>query len=174
MDLDFKTKIKLASFAIIVLGFMIGYKVIRPDRANRLTSLKRGITEMRQRSVLLDEVYNISAGLEKYQGSLFVSDAPSVLVNTINRFATDSGVRIRNLRPQKAVTKEFYGLMPLGLELEGSYHQIGQFLSLVENYTAMIRLLEIDIKRPQLYESSAPTPLLNAKLKLEGVFIIKD
>jgi type IV pilus assembly protein PilO len=62
------------------------------------------------------------------------------LLRRIQTLAVQSSLTIRGFRPQAVNTHEMYAEWPIGLELEGTYHNLGAFLDSVSKFPRIINI----------------------------------
>jgi type IV pilus assembly protein PilO len=69
------------------------------------------------------------------------------LLEDISRTAQGVGLVERLFDPQNEIQREFYAELPIRLRYEGSYHEIGQFISEVAAMPRIVTLHDIQITR---------------------------
>ena len=69
---------------------------------------------------------------------------PEILRN-INKLAGASGVKINFFKPGSPIPKEKYTEIPLDIEITGTYHDIGRFLSYLNNMERIVNVTSIDL-----------------------------
>jgi len=74
------------------------------------------------------------------------------LLDDITFIATASGLKITSIKWGDEVEREFYTELPLFIDVDGSYHQFGQFVSDVANLPRIVSLHEFDITSNKLGE----------------------
>jgi type IV pilus assembly protein PilO len=62
------------------------------------------------------------------------------LLRRIQTLAVQSSLTIRGFRPQAVNTHEMYAEWPIGLELDGTYHNLGAFLDSVSKFPRIINI----------------------------------
>lgn len=70
----------------------------------------------------------------------------AVLLDDISQQASLSGLRIKNFTPQQPAAKSFYSEEPIELELLGSYHNFGEFVSSLSKLSRIVTLHNFSIK----------------------------
>lgn len=68
------------------------------------------------------------------------------LLRRIQTLATQSHLTIRGFKPQAIKAHELHAEWPIGLELEGTYHNLGLFLDRVSKFPRIINVGSIGIK----------------------------
>jgi type IV pilus assembly protein PilO len=60
--------------------------------------------------------------------------------------ATQSNLTIRGFTPQAVATRQMHAEWPIGLQLEGTYHNLGAFLERVSKFPRIINVNAIRIR----------------------------
>jgi type IV pilus assembly protein PilO len=68
------------------------------------------------------------------------------LLRRIQGMATQSNLSIRGFVPRAVTTRQLYAEWPIGLQLEGTYHNLGRFLERVSKFPRIINVSTINIK----------------------------
>jgi type IV pilus assembly protein PilO len=67
------------------------------------------------------------------------------LLRRVQAMATDSRLTIRGFTPQPVTRKDLHAEWPIGLQLEGTYHDLGAFLERVSKFPRIINVGNIKI-----------------------------
>lgn len=73
------------------------------------------------------------------------TQVPSLLED-ISDTASAAGLKQRLFEPGKETEKEFYAVLPIKMQLTGSYHQFGEFVSDIAALSRIVTLHDIQIK----------------------------
>jgi type IV pilus assembly protein PilO len=84
---------------------------------------------------------NFSTMLNKLPGKTEVDD----LNEDISRTALSVGLEEKVFDPQTEIQRDFYAELPIRLRYEGSYHEIGQFISDIAQLPRIVTLHDIQI-----------------------------
>jgi type IV pilus assembly protein PilO len=68
------------------------------------------------------------------------------LLRRVQGMATESSLTIRGFTPQAVAKKQLHMEWPIGLKLEGRYHDLGAFLERVSKFPRIINVGDIKIK----------------------------
>jgi type IV pilus assembly protein PilO len=71
------------------------------------------------------------------------------IVSGLEQLARESRLRIKSFQPQGTVRKDFYEDWPILLSLEGNYDNLGTFFEKVSQFTRIINVENITIKKVQ-------------------------
>lgn len=92
------------------------------------------------------------------------------LLRRIQTLATQSNLTIRGFRPQPISTKEIHAEWPIGLELEGTYHNLGAFLDRVSRFPRIINVGSLVISN-----KDNPTPAATINVSCTATtFVLVD
>lgn len=100
----------------------------------------------KNRKAYIDQISN----LEK---QFYDEDQVSELIGSVSEIAKETGITINSSKQYEykgndAITKNpFYRPILIKLELEGKYHNFGEFVNRLERNSKMIRIYEINIQR---------------------------
>jgi len=72
-------------------------------------------------------------------------EIPSLLTS-ISRVGSTSGLAFLLFQPEKEVNKEFYKEIPVSIKVEGSYHQVTNFLFQITKLNRIVNINKVDIK----------------------------
>lgn len=124
---------------------------LRQARAG-LNQYKKGASEIRALETSLDSLKAMYANSEN---KIFSESEVTALLDDISKKALDSGLKIMQIRPQglsadwekEIIDSAGLRLLPLALRLELSsgYHQLGRFLSALEN-NPLISVAELKLR----------------------------
>lgn len=113
----------------------------------RVTTKLRGI-EMKAKSLdalkleytdLIDRYHEIEALLPE------VKQIPSLLVQ-LHRTSSLTGTKISKVEPMPIMEQDFYNVASFRIELSGTYHDFGQFMSYVANYPFIANISGVEIE----------------------------
>ena len=68
------------------------------------------------------------------------------LLRRVQAMATQSNLTILGFTPQAVTTRELHAEWPIGLQLEGTYHNLGAFLERVSKFPRIINVNSIEIQ----------------------------
>tara|TARA_R110000868_G_scaffold380784_1_gene646894 strand:+ start:69128 stop:69745 length:618 start_codon:yes stop_codon:yes gene_type:complete len=116
----------------------------------------------------LTKDYQMTANLSEYESRYltvqnelhaFVDKLPDQtevpnLIETLNQTAKKLTVDVVTLKVGKVVSRDFYKMQPLELNVQGTYHNLAAFISALENMPALMSVVRFDLT-PEL--NSAPT-----------------
>lgn len=140
--------------AIVVLG--LGYVLLVSDKIDTLDSVVAEETTLKQQ---YQAKYHISANLELFKQQmieaeeLFATQLKSLpeshetpgLLDDITFVGTTSGLNFVKLNWQPEITQEIYIELPIDIEVIGTYHEFGNFVSKIAGLPRIVTLHDFDI-----------------------------
>ena len=119
-------------------------------RQVQLTSLNDSIVKGNATAKKLPEfraqVSELEARLQNLKAVLPDEKDVADLLRRIQAMATQSNLTIRGFAPQTTSRKTMHAEWPIGLKLEGTYHDLGAFLERVSKFPRIINVDNIKIK----------------------------
>ncbi len=91
------------------------------------------------------EVGELEAQLERLRAVLPEEQDVADLLRRVQGMATQSRLAIKGFTPQVVTRQQLHAEWPIGLELEGTYHDLGAFLERVSKFPRIINVGNIKI-----------------------------
>lgn len=140
--------------AIVVLG--LGYVLLISGKIETLDRVVAEETTLKQQ---YQAKYHISANLELFKQqmieaeNLFATQLKSLpeshetpgLLDDITFVGTTSGLNFVKLNWQPEITQEIYIELPIDIEVIGTYHEFGNFVSKIAGLPRIVTLHDFDI-----------------------------
>ena len=121
------------------------------ERRGQLASIhaeiERGRATARRLPQFRQEVVTLEAQLEQLRAVLPEEQDVADLLRRVQGMATQSNLTIRGFTPRAVATRQLHAEWPIGLELEGTYHNLGDFLERVSKFPRIINVSGIKIKK---------------------------
>jgi len=108
--------------------------------------IQRGLTTARRLPEFRRQVADLEAQLERLRPVLPSEKDVADLLRRIQGMATQSSLTIRGFAPQPVATRTMYAEWPIGLQIEGTYHNLGSFLERVSKFPRIINVTGMHIK----------------------------
>lgn len=119
-------------------------------RAAQLATLRaevdRGLTTARRLPEFRREVGQLEAQLGRLRAVLPEEQDVADLLRRVQAMATQSRLTIRGFTPRAVTRRQMHAEWPIGLELAGTYHDLGAFLERVSKFPRIINVGNIHIK----------------------------
>ena len=123
------------------------------DIASRETQLatinqqiERGLNTAKRLPEFRREVEALEAQLERLRAVLPEEQDVGDLLRRVQAMATQSRLTIRGFTPRSVTRRQMHAEWPIGLQLEGTYHDLGTFLERVSKFPRIINVGSIHIK----------------------------
>ncbi len=110
------------------------------------TDINKGLATARKLSEFRQEVGQLEDRLERLRPVLPEEKDVADLLRRIQAMATQSNLAIKGFAPAPVVQKQMYAEWPIGLELEGTYHNLGAFLDRISKFPRIINVTGMKIK----------------------------
>jgi type IV pilus assembly protein PilO len=108
--------------------------------------INRGLTTARRLPEFRNEVTTLEMQLERLRAVLPEQRDVADLLNRVNAMATQSNLRVLGFIPQVETKKTLHTEWPIGLKLEGSYHDMGMFLERISKFPRIINVGNMTVK----------------------------
>jgi type IV pilus assembly protein PilO len=108
--------------------------------------IDRGLQTARRLPEFRREVGQLEAQLERLRAVLPEEQDVADLLRRVQAMATQSRLTIRGFTPQPVTKRQMHAEWPIGLQLEGTYHDLGMFLERVSKFPRIINVGDIHIK----------------------------
>jgi type IV pilus assembly protein PilO len=92
------------------------------------------------------QVGDLEAQLDRLRAVLPEEQDVADLLRRVQAMATQSNLTIRGFTPQAVARRQLHMEWPIGLQLEGGYHDLGAFLERVSKFPRIIHIGTIRIK----------------------------
>lgn len=153
--------------AVVALYWFAFYGVKRSELTvlhSQLEVLERDLVESRAVAANLttfeEELQKLSRELDDAIQKLPDSAELPVLLTDITSVGKKSGLEFRSFRPRSEVSRGFYAEVPIDIELQGSYHNLGMFFDRVAHLPRIVRISEVAIA---VDNDSKDPPVLKVK-----------
>ncbi|MEQ1573040.1 MAG: type 4a pilus biogenesis protein PilO [Vicinamibacterales bacterium] len=128
------------------------------QRLEQLAQMRRQIDDGRRNASRLPELQREVAAregeLDRLKERLPEEKDVANLLRRIQGLATQSSLTIRGFTPQAVAQRQLYAEWPIGLQLEGTYHNLGNFLERVSKFDRIINVTKISIRAKEAQTDS--------------------
>jgi type IV pilus assembly protein PilO len=108
--------------------------------------IDRGLATARRLPEFRREVGQLEAQLDRLKAILPEERDVADLLRRVQGMATQSNLAIRGFTPRAVATRQLHAEWPIGLQLEGTYHNLGDFLERVSKFPRIINVSGIKIR----------------------------
>lgn len=134
------------------------------------TRIATGLETARKLPEFRAQVGDLEARLESLKAILPEEKDVADLLRRIQTMAAQSNLTIRTFRPQAIAQRELHAEWPIGLELEGTYHNLGRFLDRISKFPRIINVGGISMTG-----ATAPTPAATVHVSCTATtFVLTD
>lgn len=149
---------QIGAFVVVcglaVFGFwkfyVVDYKADIDLRQTRLTALRkdiaRGVDTARRLPEFQAEVDQLEERLESLAAVLPEQKDVADILRRVQTLATQSNLSIQRFTPQPTVQQALYAEVPIRLQAEGTYHNLGYFFDRISRFPRIISVSEISIR----------------------------
>ncbi|HEX2462213.1 MAG TPA: type 4a pilus biogenesis protein PilO [Vicinamibacterales bacterium] len=131
------------------------------ERRTQLETLKgeidRGLAAARQLPEFRRQLATEQAQLDRLRVVLPEERDVAELLRRVQAMATQSNLTILGFTPQAITTKETHAEWPIGLQVEGTYHNLGAFFERISRFPRIINVTGIAIRAKDANTASAST-----------------
>jgi type IV pilus assembly protein PilO len=118
----------------------------RAQLATTQAEIARGAATARRLPQFRQEDADLQAQLERLRAVLPEEQDVADLLRRVQGMATQSNLTIRGFTPHAVTKKQMHMEWPIGLKLEGRYHDLGAFLDRVGKFPRIINVGDIHLK----------------------------
>ena len=108
--------------------------------------IERGLNTAKRLPEFRREVESLEAQLDRLRAVLPEEQDVGDLLRRVQAMATQSRLTIRGFTPRPVTRRQMHAEWPIGLQLEGTYHDLGMFLERVSKFPRIINVGTIHIK----------------------------
>jgi type IV pilus assembly protein PilO len=108
--------------------------------------INRGLTTARRLPEFRAEVSKLELQLDQLRAVLPEQQDVADLLNRVNAMATQSNLRVLGFIPRATTKKTLHTEWPIGLQLEGSYHDLGMFFERISKFPRIINVGDMKVK----------------------------
>lgn len=128
-------------------------------REARIAALKgdiaRGLGTAQRLPQFRAQVTDLERRLEALKAVLPEQKDVGELLRRIQTLATQSNLTIRAFQPRPIAQQQLHAEWPIGLQIEGTYHNLGLFLDRVSKFPRIINVSDLRIQAAQRPEPNA-------------------
>lgn len=138
----------------------------------RVDYLKQQMKEDKKINDLIKVVKIQEKKFSEYENIFSMRDT-SIIMKEVSEFAATSGVKILLFNPLSTIISEILKIMPLNLKIEGSYHEIGDFISKIESSDDVLSIADFQLSKsdPEREGGGEKKEILNANIVINAVFL---
>lgn len=150
---DLLLKLKNRRLVVILVPligglFAGGVLVVKPGLA-RIAVIKTELGGLSKKETSFGNIANSEKRLSGYKQKLSGTGDKAWLIEELNSIADKAKFSILSITPdeKKSAGGGYLERISVRIEAEGNYHQLGEFISRVENLEQYVKILTVDIDR---------------------------
>ena len=137
--------------------------------------IERGHAAERRLPEFRRELASLEAQMSRLRAVLPDERDVADLLRRVQGMATQSSLTILGFTPQNVAKKSLYVEWPIGLKLEGSYHDLGLFLERVSKFPRIINVSNLKVKAiDKSCNSCAATSTITAELTATTFVLVEQ
>lgn len=158
---------------ILLVAAILAQKVVYSPKAKKIERLRSQIREEEEKNRLLGEIDQIDQTLHSYQKKTPSGREVSWVLDKVTKIAKDMELSIISLEPQPPDDRGAYVRLPLKLEVECGYHELGRFLSQIESSEEFLRIESLQVKTGEQREKERSSILKKprATLVISSIYV---
>ena len=145
----------VAATALLLAGgyFFLVYQ----DASNKLAILRAQELELQRK---LSEVRSVAANISQFEEEIaglevklqkVLRQLPNdkeleVVLADISNLGKTAGIEIKSFQRKDEVVHDFYAEVPISLEIEGRYHDIGRFFDMLARLPRIVNMGSVDMR----------------------------
>jgi type IV pilus assembly protein PilO len=149
----------LAGIGVFYQFYVVPTAQEMATREQRLATLRTDIAKGASTAARLnqfkEQLAAREAQLEELKSRLPEQKDVADLLRRIQTLATQSNLSIRGFKPAPSVTKQLHAEWPIALQLDGTYHKLGEFLDRVSKFPRIINVGNITIRAREKPDSGS-------------------
>lgn len=157
----------ISGVAILVVSGLFGYQRVYVSSRQELSRLREQLREQQQAQELRVQLARSLQELERFQQQLPPEPETEWLIREVGRLAQKAGVQLASITPQNPTKLDAFTRVAVTLQFQASYHQLGEFVSAIENATSFLRVDQLEVSGGQ----QRTTPIL---LTVSTVYVPED
>jgi type IV pilus assembly protein PilO len=143
----------------------------RAELSTLQEEITRGLATAKRLPEFRREVTVLEAQLDRLRAVLPEEQDVADLLRRVQAMATQSNLTIRGFSPEPVTKREMHAEWPIGLKLEGNYHDLGAFLERVSKFPRIINVGALHITAR---ESQTPQATVTAECTAMTFVLVKD
>ncbi|MFH1848196.1 MAG: type 4a pilus biogenesis protein PilO [Candidatus Omnitrophota bacterium] len=140
-------RVKLIGAAIALIAVWYGYNGIYKINAEKVKVVKEKIRDEDMKTDAFNRLARLEKEVDRYRPYFTGNTDLSVLVDRISELARKSGLSILSLTTSGLSENETFFYGTVSIKMGGTYHQLGDFISFIENSRQFINIEKLQLAR---------------------------
>ena len=144
--LKVKNRKQLVLLVPILGGVLLGGLIVVKPLLARIAALDAEKSSLSKKETLWRHVLEQEKKLSGYRQRLSSNLDKAKFIEELNTLAGQSGLTVLSMVPEeKKITAVYLEEIDVRIDTEGSYHQLGEFVSRVENLQQFTKIVMVDV-----------------------------
>ncbi len=161
-----KNTLVIVILGVFVIGSFIGWKIFIGPPIRQLEFMDNENRNTLKKGAAIAALSGLKKGLDKYSPALFETNDFTWLIDELNRTALHAGLILVLATPLGEEERGNYTKLTLRIEARGGYHELGRFVSLVENSSRFIKISNLHVVSPDLTNDTEPGLKISMSLSI--------
>ena len=145
--LRFKRRRLIVIVAPIALGLLAGGALIVKPAIQRITGIKSELAGLARKATSYKYILDTESRMEAYRAKLSKPGDKTWLIEQLNLIGDKTNVSIVSIVPEESKkVGDYLDRTSVRIEAEAGYHDLGEFVSRVENLEPLVKILELGIQ----------------------------
>ncbi|MEA3560777.1 MAG: type 4a pilus biogenesis protein PilO [Candidatus Omnitrophota bacterium] len=167
----------------VILLFLFGIfiaNIIYKNQTAGIKNIEANMSEERKKQSILGQIKEIEGKIKNYKPRLSDTLETHWLLENVSKMAGKAGVDLVSIKPVSSKQEGDYVFLRISLKVICGYHQLGNFISKLENSELFIKIDNMELKlveRSALVRSGvgvskyAESPITETVLTVSAVYI---
>lgn len=129
----------------VITGLIIGFVLVISPAMKKIAVVHNEKKALSEKAVVLNNIVLSESKLNGYKNRLGPITEKSQLIDRLNSLAGQAGLSVSSIMPEEKRVTGAVECMPIRIDAEGNYHQLGEFVSRVENLPQTAKIMNVDI-----------------------------
>lgn len=169
-----QSKLLAYTVAIVAVGAFLGNLFILKPQKAELIQVKSRSAEFRDKSDTIGRISEIEKALLAFRPALSQDRESAWLVERLNEVALDCGLTLSSLTPAARESVEDYLRLPVRVEFQCDFHQLGEFVSRLERDDHYLQIDRLSVASAAQRPSDSASGSIRVTMQLCALFPLKD
>ncbi|MBI3324218.1 MAG: type 4a pilus biogenesis protein PilO [Candidatus Omnitrophica bacterium] len=130
---------------VFLVGVLLGGQRVHEPAQARLSQVNRDFRSEQQTQELRLQVAKLLDEVEQFRRRLSPEPESSWLVGQVGKLAEQAKIELTSIAPQPSKAIQEFTRLAVLIQFSTSYHELGNFLSMIESSPAFIRVEELSM-----------------------------
>ncbi len=132
--------------APVLAGLLFGGMMVVKPSLSRISAIQTQRSDLAKKESVFNDILQQEKKLIGYRQRLSKIVDRAKFIDNLNALAGKSGLTVLSMVPEeKTVMATYLERVVVRIEMEGNYHQLGEFVSSVENLEQFAKIILVDI-----------------------------